>query len=148
MAVKTPAKTIKSTGFCLASLRQDDDKVIKGTLVPFMGEASLRIARFGSHPFNKMLSAAYKENEKIIKSGSEQGEIVAKQNMVFVMANHVLVGWEGVVDEKGNEVPYSVEAAEEYLKIDEIYDFVEQESKKHENFRIKSVQDLGEELKK
>lgn len=141
------ATEVKAKGFCLASLKQDNDKVERGTLIPFMGEASLRIARYGSHAFNTMLANSFKENETLIKSGSEQGNLVAEQNMRWAYANHILVGWEGVIDENGNEVEYSVDAAEEYLKIDEIYEFVETHSKKHENFRIKSVKELGEELK-
>lgn len=141
------ASKVKKAGFCLASLKQDNTKVEKGVLIPFQGECSLRIARYGSHAMNTMMSNFYKENETLLKSGSEQADIVAKQNMVHVYANHVLVGWEGVIDEDGKEVPYSVDAAEEYLKIDEIYEFVELHAKKHENFRIKSVKELGEELK-
>ena len=145
---KSIAPAIKATGFCLASLKQDHEKIEKGVLIPFMSEASLRICRYGSHAFNGMLSKAFKENETIIKAGGEQGDIVATQNMVFAFANHILVGWEGVVDEDGNEVKYSVDQAEEYLKIPEIYEFVEFHAKKHENFRINSVKELGEELKK
>lgn len=144
----TPAKTLKSHGFCLAHLKEDENKAKKGVVFPFMHGVSFRIAKGGSHAYTKFLANAYKENESVIKADSEKGEEIAVEYTRRGYAKHVLVGWDGVVDEDGNEVKYSEEAAYGYLCIDEIFDFVERKANAREYYRIKTVKELGEELKK
>lgn len=141
------AKNIKAAGFCLSHLKVDETKATKGIPFPFMGGVNLIIAKGGSNAYQKFLANAYKENQSIIQSDSEAGEKIALEATRRAYAEHVLVGWENVLDEEGNEVPYSKEAAFEYLQIDEIFDFVEAKANAREHWRVKSAQELAEELK-
>lgn len=141
------AKQLKATGFCLSHLKVDEQKAKKGISFPFMGGVNLIIAKGGSNAYQKHLANAYKENQSVIQSNSEEGEKIALNATREAYAEHILVGWENVLDEKGNEVPYSKEAALEYLHIEEIFEFVESKANANEHWRIKSAKELAEELK-
>lgn len=145
---KTNAQQIKSAGFCLAGLKVDEDKAKNGIAFDFMGGCKLIIARGGSKGYNSYIATFFKENEKALTANNEAADALGQKGFIEAAARHLLVGWEGVVDEEGNEVPYSVEAAEGYLAIDEIYEFVKGKADEREHWRISATQKLGDELKK
>lgn len=145
---KNTAQKLKSAGFCLAGLKVDEEKAKNGIPFDFMGGCKLIIARGGSKGYNSYIANFFKENEQALKADNEAADALGQRGFIEAAARHLLVGWEGVVDEKGNEVPYSVEAAEEYLAIDEVYEFVKGKSDEREHWRIATTQKLGEELKK
>ncbi|WHM52717.1 hypothetical protein vBVpaS1601_24 [Vibrio phage vB_VpaS_1601] len=145
---KNSAQKIKSTGFCLAGLKVDEDKAKNGIPFDFMGGCKLIIARGGSKGYNNYIANFFKENEKALTAGGEAADELGQRGFIEAAARFLLVGWEEVVDEEGNEVPYSVEAAEGYLAVDEIYEFVKGKSDEREHWRISATQKIGEELKK
>lgn len=145
---KNNAQKVKAAGFCLAGLKVDEKKAKEGIPFDFMEGCKLIIAKGGSAGYNRFISNFYKEHETALAKEDEVADELGKKGFAQAAAAHWLVGWEGVVDEEGNEVPYSVETAEEYLMIDEIYDFVKEKANEREHWRIASTQKLGEELKK
>ena len=66
-----------------------------------------------------------------------------------VVAKSLLVGWRDMVDDDGNEIPYSVEAAQEMvLEIPELLEFVTQFSINHANYRAQTVEETAKKFEK
>lgn len=145
---KNEAQKVKAAGFCLAGLKVDETKAKEGILFDFMGGSKLLIAKGNESAHARYISNYYKEHETEISKDTEDSDKVAQKGFVEAAARHRLIGWEGVVDENGEEVPYSVEQAEEYLSIDEIFEFVQSKVNDRSNWRVNSTQQMGEELKK
>ena len=143
MTKNTTAQEIKSQGFCLASLKVDDKKAKEGIWVPYIGGCKFLIAKTGSPAYAKWISNYMKEHETLINSGTPEGEKCGEQGLVEAVARFELIDWEGVADEDGNDLPYSLEKAKEYLSIDEVFEFVRKHSSKHELYRVESVKKMG-----
>lgn len=57
-------------------------------------------------------------------------------------ARHVVIGWRGVRDENGNEIPYSPEAAEELLtEFSDLYDEVVVAANDLALYRVQTLED-------
>lgn len=141
--MKNQAKELKATGFCLASLKVDEQKAKDGIWFDYLGGSRLLIAKSGSVAYSKWLSNFMKENETLIKSGTEEGDKKAEEGVVEAVARFELIGWEGIADEEGHDLPYSVEKAKEYLAIEEVFEFVRQKSTNRELWRVSSTKQLG-----
>lgn len=63
-------------------------------------------------------------------SEKQSGDILTRQ-----LARAVLIDWEGVYDDDGNEIPYSEEAALNALKIKDFREFVYQAANERDTFR-------------
>ena len=65
------------------------------------------------------------------------------------MAESLLVGWEGIKDERGQDIPYSVENAERLLReYPAFYDYIDQLATDEELFRQcdePGTEEIGEE---
>ena len=78
----------------------------------FGGTARLKVARFNNPAHTAMRS----EHEEVLKNReSEEGLRVLALIRNQAMASHILKGWEGIQDEDGKELPFSVEAAEDLM---------------------------------
>ena len=79
----------------------------------FGGTARLKVARFNNPAHTAMLRKLRSEHEEALKNPeSEEGQRVLALIGNQAMAAHILKGWEGIQDEEGKELPFSVEAAE------------------------------------
>jgi hypothetical protein len=134
-------------GFCLAGLRENPELLKTGISAEFAPGCMFQINKYGTKEFNRRLSALYKLHQAKIDSGTEEGDEIAKQNFLDVMSEVVFVGWSGVVDPKGKDVPYSVALAKEYLAIPEVFKFVEETSKMAAKWRMDATLTLASDLK-
>lgn len=98
------------------------DLEIEGAWVDIGEGAKLLIARIGNDRYAKYLDKAYKPYRKMQRTNSIP-EDLARKIFIAALANTVLVGWEGFVDDNGVEIPYTVENA--IAKLTEFKDFRE-----------------------
>lgn len=83
----------------------------------FDGAAELKIARFNNPKHNAMLRRLREENEDVLKDDTtEEAQAKLLEISGLAMAETVLTDWRGILDEDGNELPYSKEAAFDLLK--------------------------------
>lgn len=140
---KNTAEQVKAKGFCLAGLKVDEEKAKNGIWVDYIHGVRFLIGRAGSVAYNKQLSNSWKEHENALQADTPEAEELGQRLVAEAVANNELLDWTGVVDEEGNELPYSKEKAVEYLLIDEVFDFVKSHSAKRENWRVSSTQNMG-----
>ena len=103
----------------------------------FDGAAELKIARFNNPKHNALLRRLRDENEELLKDETtEKAQSKLLEISGLAMAETVLTDWRGILDEDGNELPYSNEAAYDLLKnYEEFADLVFNLSLETEQYR-------------
>lgn len=127
----------------LSSIKQDQEKSENGVWVPFTDGLKILIARAGNAECKKMTARLQKPLEKRIRKGLVEDSVlsdIAKK----VTAKHIILDWENLEDDDGEEIPYSPEKAYELISDPEneiFYNWVLEASVDEMNFRKESKED-------
>ena len=111
-----------------------------GVWTDYQGSEFL-IASTASMPYMKHLSKLYYPHRKQIEKGKIDPELAI--NMVCkATAKRILLGWKGVGDSEGNDIPYSFEAAYSVLRRDEEFrEFVTEFAGDMANFKAEYTEE-------
>jgi hypothetical protein len=105
------------------------------------GEESctLRIGRAGGSNlrFATLSQKLLAEAEKTYRKKDSIPASVMREITIRVFAETVLLGWEGITDQDGNEVPYSKEAALKFLRCQDMLEDVSKIAGDREFFLLK-----------
>jgi len=130
----------------LSSLRTDIKKEKDGVFVPWVGDVRLKIRRSGNEDYRAAVAEGLKPHRAAWRAELLSSATVEEIQRA-AMARHVLVGWENLVDDKGEQIPYEPETAEKLLRdpeLHDLYEFVLVASSRMENFRREEAkEDLG-----
>ena len=130
------------------SLAVDPALSEEGTWADFMG-AKFKIARGNSAKARHLSSKLFLENWDVLNAGGEDADKVAEAINVKVLANTVLLDWEGVTS-GGKELKYSPELGEKYLgdpRYPDLRQFIENYSHNRSNYRERAEQEVAESVK-
>lgn len=120
----------------------DEKKELEGAWFPLSKSARVLIARAGNenyvHVLRKKLEASGIDLGGTTKEDEQAAEIV----FVDVMANTILLGWEGLTF-KGEPLPYSIENARKLLAVKDFRKKVSGFADNFEAFKAKAEKDLG-----
>lgn len=98
----------------LGTIRIDTEASTKGVWVPYIGDIELLIARNGNPKYEEVVARLVQENPDLTRRETEIRD--------RAMAEAILLDWKNVqVD--GEDIPYSVEKAYEFLSDPELKDF-------------------------
>ena len=100
------------------------------------GGARLLVARAGNRQYAKALTAAVERDRKILDAEDDAADARSETIMVDVLADTVLLGWEGVAF-KGEELSYSAANARKLLKIRDFRRLVTQLSEDSAAYKAK-----------
>lgn len=107
------------------------------------GEAgTITIHRAGgdNKKFSKVLAAKMKPYRRQLQNGTMDDE-VAERLMAEVYAEAVIIGWEGVKDEKGKTLPYSKENVVKLLTdLPELFKDIQDQASTIANFRKEEIE--------
>lgn len=81
-----------------------------------LGDAKFLIARTGNKRYVRKLSKAVDRHKKLLDRKDDAADKLSDQIMVDVIAETILLGWQGV-SFKGETMPYSLENAKTLLAI-------------------------------
>lgn len=81
-------------------------------------KAKILVARANSRAFQQALDEGYAREKAVLDAGGEAADEVAKRIYTEAIAEHLLLGWDGVKFKKA-PTPYSKEAAAKLLEIDD-----------------------------
>ncbi len=126
----------------------DLQKENEGSWVPISAEVEVKVARYGNTEFEKVQDEMYKSKKMILEALKAKGDTVGYAQVtttIFaeVIAKTVLKDWKGVTDEKGEEIPYTVEVGTAYLSDPQMTKFADtiiDLSQNFENYRVKKVE--------
>lgn len=113
----------------------DESLENEGTWVPHNG-AKFLIGRVGNRKYSKLLAQEVGKNEKLLDKKDDAADALSDQIMINVMANSLLLGWEGVAF-KGAPLEYSKANAETLLAVKDFRRLVGKWSEDFNLFRVK-----------
>lgn len=103
----------------------------------------VRIARLKNPGFREKFERLMKPHRARIQAGIELPEAVQIEIMCECMSTHVVLDWGGWLDDDGNELPYSPEAAKQLLlRVEDFRDNVLTFSQQQELFRVQNVENV------
>jgi hypothetical protein len=102
-----------------------------------LGEgARIRVARFNNHRHRALRERLLRPHRALLLAGRDLDPETDKQIAVACLARTILLDWQGVVDDDGLPVPFSVESAEALLtELADFRELVAGHAMRVENFR-------------
>lgn len=142
--------------FCIHNTITDEKAELEGVWQEYEDGSRVKLARFNNEKAQRMRIEWYQENKALLEAlaekgedGEKQREEMFKQGEAKIMAEAVLLDWEGFEDAKGKEVKYTAETAEQYLLLSK--DFrkdMSMMSGNRDKYLLKNLQDDVEAAKK
>ncbi len=99
----------------ISSFAVDKEKTENGTWVDLSEEAAVLVARMNNEQYNKYI----RKHGKVLSMQARVGTINEQDAIRLTkkaVANTVLLGWRGITDDAGAEIPYSVDKAIELFE--------------------------------
>lgn len=142
--------------FCIENTITDEKAELEGIWMDYEGGSRVKLARFNNEKAQAMRIEWYQENKAQLEALEGKGEDAeAKRTEMFkqgeakVMAEAVLLGWEGFEDAAGKPVEHTTKTAEQYLLMSK--DFrkdMSMMSGNRDKYLLKNLQDDVEAAKK
>lgn len=109
----------------------------EGIVLDYGDGLELRIARAGGSnvKFEKVVQLKMKKYDRLVKNDLlDPGQM--REVMREVLAETVVLGWKGVTDRQGNDIPFSKEACIQLFKdLPDLFDDVLEQSRKANLFK-------------
>lgn len=127
----------------IATFTTDEKLEAEGKWFPLSKTAKVLVARSGNDKYMSVLRQKMKEAQIDLSAG-EEAEKLAEDVLIDVMAETLLLGWEGITHD-GKPVPYSREQARTYLRIKDFRKKIAGFSDNFEAFRAKAEVEQGKD---
>lgn len=119
-----------------SSFATDETLEVQGIWHNLSKTARVKVARSGNARYKAVLRAKFTAAQLDLSQGEEADQL-AEAVLIDVMAETILVGWEGLTYQ-GKEAPYSVELAKTFLKVKDFRAKIDGLAGNMEAFRIKA----------
>jgi len=106
------------------------------------GDAKLLVARGGNRKYVKLLTKLVEQNKRILDGGGEAADAKSDEIMTTVIADTLLLGWEGVIY-KGKELTYSGDNVKLVLGMKEFRKLVAKLADDQEAYRVREEAEQG-----
>ena len=122
----------------------------EGITLEFGDGIKFFVARAGGS--NKRFRKVFLRKYQPIKAAVEKGAIseeASRKVMAEVYAMAVVVGWEGVTDEKGKDLEFNTDNVVKVLSdLPDLFDAIRDASENYENFKVQEIEQEAETLGK
>lgn len=125
-----------------ATFATDEKLEVEGRWFDLSKTAKVRVARSGNPLYIKRLRKKLDENRIDLDSQGDEANEVAEKLMVDVMADTILLGWEGL-EFRGKPMEYSPLNARLLLQVKDFRKKVSGFSESFEAFKVKAQEELG-----
>jgi hypothetical protein len=120
----------------------DETAEVEGRWFPLSKTAKVLVARSGNSRYNAAFRKKLNDHEMDLGTGTPEADKLAEEILVEVMADTILLGWEGLKFQ-GQDVAYSKEQARTMLRVKDFRKRVTVIADSLENFRIKAEEAQG-----
>lgn len=125
-----------------AQFATDETLEENGTWFDIGGGARILVARSGNRKYGKLLTKEVERARKVLDLNDEVADKKSEEIMIAVIAETILLGWEGVTF-KGKELEYNVENAKQLLAIKDFRKLVAQYADDTSAFKFKETEEQG-----
>lgn len=105
-----------------------------------IGDAKFLVARSGNPKYSKKLSKLYERNRKLLEAKDDNADRLSEELMTTVLAETILLGWEGVKF-KGENLAYSTENAKMVLAFKDFRKQIVQAADDFEAYKVKQEEE-------
>lgn len=109
----------KASGLRLSDFKSDKRKVNGGVWVEVGGGAQILVARLPNDAHRDLVIRLMAPHRHFEQRGVDVPDDITRAIGLKAMAQTVLLGWRGIIDDDGTEIPYSVEEAMKALEIED-----------------------------
>lgn len=120
-----------------ATFATDEKAEQEGAWFPLGKDCKVLVARAGNPAYTSALRKALEKSQIDLESGGPDADHLAENLMIDVMANTILLGWEGL-SFKGKSVEHTTEMAKTMLKVKDFRKKISGFSDNFEAFRVKA----------
>jgi hypothetical protein len=120
----------------------DEVAEVEGRWFPVGKDAKVLVARTGNPRYNQAFRKKLQEHEYDLNTGTPEADKLAEEILVQVMAETILLGWEGLKFQ-GTDVPYTKAQATTLLGVKDFRKRITVIADSLENFRIKAEEAQG-----
>lgn len=102
--------------FVVGKNKRDRDAESKGVWMDYDTDVKFLVARSNNSAYKLYIQNEYSKNERVIERKNEKSDQVAESITLDALCNHILLDWEGVVDENKKPIQFSPEMAKIILE--------------------------------
>lgn len=117
------------------SFATDNKLEQEGSWVSLDGKARILVARAGNKKYGRLLSTQVEKNKIALDAKTDEADDLSDDIMIDVLANSILVGWEGL-SYQGVSLDFSIENAKKLLGVKDFRLLVSNHSRNIENYRV------------
>jgi hypothetical protein len=126
----------------ISAFKTDRQRENEGVWVAIGDGARVKVARFNNERYKQTFLEVSKPYKVQVRTGTLQEE-VAQGILRDCFARAILLDWEGLQDDEGNDIPYSEEAAKELLAIPDFMSMIEDFANSRELYRREAQEQAG-----
>lgn len=128
----------------LKLLRTDATKESEGVWVPLDAESAIKVRSSDTQAYARANRKKFEPYRNAMRPGRRMADVIPDESMnkiaLDLIVDEILVDWKGIKDGDA-EVPYSKDAAREFLKIKPFRDMVEAAAADLTNFRAEAARE-------
>ena len=102
--------------FVVGENKRDRKAEEKGTWLDYDTGVRFLIARTNNPAYKQFIQKQYTLHERTLERKNTKADAVAESITLEALCDHILLGWEGVVDEKSKPIKFSPEVAKDILE--------------------------------
>jgi hypothetical protein len=115
---------------------------VEGRWFPIGKGAKVLVARTGNKRYADLFRKKIEIHREDLDGGTPESEALAEEMMVEILAQTILLGWEGL-SYQGEAVAYSQEMAKTLLRVKDFRARITKLADSLENFRLKREEEQG-----
>lgn len=135
-------KTLEMTLDVFLEYAVDEAKEVDGVWKDLTATAKVLVARAGNKKYARLLSSEVEKNQRALDLKTEAAEALSDRIMIDVLAQTVLLGWEGIKF-KGQDLPYSRDNAKMLLAVKDFRGVISRLAADFANYRVAQEEALG-----
>lgn len=100
-----------------------------------------------NHAYDRAVQRNSKQYQRQLARGILANDVAEREIIRPAFIHACMIGWHGIRDESGKEIPYSDEACKTlFTELPDIYDMLREQANELSNFRIREQQETAERL--
>ena len=135
--------------FVIGKDKRDRDAEEKGTWFEYDEGVRFLVARSNNSAYKRFIQDRYTKNERAIERKNAHADKIAEEITLDALCNHILLGWEGIVDTKNKAIKFTPEIAKEILEeYDDLRTAIYEFATERANFLQNAEEKAGNTVKK
>lgn len=135
------SETKKINGIRLSDFKTDPKKVNGGVWVQIGESSEILVASINNEAYRKLMARLLEPHRHFEQARKPIPPDITKAIGIKAISQTILLGWRGILEDDGTEIPYSTEEAAKALEIEYFSELVIQNAMNRDLFRTDNEDD-------